>query len=76
MNRNKLGMVLDLKDIGDRDVFDRLISEADVFVHNMRPGSVEKLGVDATTLRTAGLPDLRRHDSFWLQRPDGRPAGL
>ena len=53
MNRNKVGMVLDLKDIGDRDVFDRLISEADVFVHNMRPGSVEKLGVDATTLRTA-----------------------
>ena len=53
MNRNKLGMVLDLKNINDRGVFDRLISEADVFVHNMRPGSVEKLGIDAMTLRTA-----------------------
>ena len=53
MNRNKLGMVLDIKDTAGRAVFDRLISEADVFVHNMRPGSVEKLGIDAMTLRTA-----------------------
>ena len=53
MNRNKLAMVLDLKDIEDRAVFDRLISEADVFVHNMRPGSVEKLEIDAMTLRVA-----------------------
>ena len=51
MNRNKISMVLDIKDPADRAVFDRLIDEADVFVHNMRPGSVEKLGVDAATLR-------------------------
>ena len=51
MNRNKISMVLDIKDADDRAVFDRLLDEADVFVHNMRPGSVEKLGVDAETLR-------------------------
>ncbi len=51
MNRNKVSLVLDLTVADDRAVFDRLIDEADVFVHNMRPGSVEKLGVDAPTLR-------------------------
>lgn len=51
MNRNKLGLVLDLADAGERATFLRLIDEADVFVHNMRPGTVGKLEIDAATLR-------------------------
>jgi len=51
INRNKISMVLDVKEAPDRGVFDRLIDEADVFVHNMRPGSVEKLGITAPILR-------------------------
>ncbi|MEK9723703.1 MAG: CoA transferase, partial [Rhodospirillaceae bacterium] len=52
MNRNKAGLVLDLAAAADKALFARLIDEADVFVHNMRPGTVGKLGIDATALRT------------------------
>ncbi len=52
MNRNKSSVVLDLKCEADRASFATLLSEADVFVHNMRPGSMEPLGVDAASLTT------------------------
>jgi len=51
MNRNKTCLALDVTDAGDRVVFDRLIDEADVFVHNVRPGAAERLKIDAATLR-------------------------
>ena len=44
VNRNKRVIALDLKNDADRDVFLRLIDEADVLVENFRPGVLEKLG--------------------------------
>ena len=44
VNRNKRVIALDLKNDIDRDVFLRLIDEADVLVENFRPGVLEKLG--------------------------------
>ena len=44
VNRNKRTIALDLKNDVDRDVFLRLIDEADVLVENFRPGVLEKLG--------------------------------
>ncbi len=44
VNRNKRIIALDLKNDVDRDVFLRLIDEADVLVENFRPGVLEKLG--------------------------------
>lgn len=44
VNRNKRTIALDLKNDADRDVFLRLIDEADVLVENFRPGVLEKLG--------------------------------
>jgi crotonobetainyl-CoA:carnitine CoA-transferase CaiB-like acyl-CoA transferase len=44
VNRNKRNIALDLKNDVDRDVFLRLIDEADVLVENFRPGVLEKLG--------------------------------
>jgi crotonobetainyl-CoA:carnitine CoA-transferase CaiB-like acyl-CoA transferase len=44
VNRNKRVIALDLKSDADRDVFLRLIDEADVLVENFRPGVLEKLG--------------------------------
>jgi crotonobetainyl-CoA:carnitine CoA-transferase CaiB-like acyl-CoA transferase len=44
LNRGKRSIVLDLKDMRDRDVCAKLLAEADVFVHNLAPGAVERMG--------------------------------
>lgn len=44
VNRNKRAIALDLKNDGDRAVFERLIDDADVLVENFRPGVLERLG--------------------------------
>lgn len=45
MNRNKLSVVLDLADEGDRRRLDALLAESDVLIHNLRPGVMAKLGL-------------------------------
>jgi hypothetical protein len=55
INRNKLSVTLELKNDKDRDELKRLVAEADVFVHNMRPGVAESLGLsgpEALALKT------------------------
>ncbi len=51
LNRNKRSVVLDLKNDQDRDSFVKLVSEADVFVQNLRPGSLTKLGLGHEQMR-------------------------
>ena len=46
VNRSKRGMVLDLKNPSDHAVLLRLVREADVLVHNFRPGVPKRLGID------------------------------
>ncbi|HLK83375.1 MAG TPA: CoA transferase [Xanthobacteraceae bacterium] len=43
-NRNKRSIALDLKAPAARDVLKRLIDSADVFVHNIRPQKLARLG--------------------------------
>jgi crotonobetainyl-CoA:carnitine CoA-transferase CaiB-like acyl-CoA transferase len=50
-NRNKRSLVLDLKKSEDKEVLDRLIREADVFIQNFRPGTAERLGAGVERLR-------------------------
>ena len=45
LNRNKESIVLDLKDAQDRQVLERVVREADVFVQNLAPGAVERMGL-------------------------------
>ncbi len=44
VNRGKESIALDLKDSGDRAVFEALLAGADVVAENFRPGTMEKLG--------------------------------
>ncbi len=54
LNRNKLSAAIDLKDAAERSALVRFIDRrADVVLQNMRPGLVDKLGLDAKTLRAA-----------------------
>src|SRR5205807_432708 len=44
LNRGKRSIVLDLKQQRDYAVFANLLGHADIFIHNLAPGAVEKLG--------------------------------
>lgn len=50
VNRNKTGMTLDIRIAEDRRTLDDLIAGADVFVTNLRPGKLEALGLDTSSL--------------------------
>lgn len=50
LNRNKRSIVLDLKEAEERAVLLRLCVQADVFVSNVRPGSLRRLGLDHDSL--------------------------
>lgn len=52
LNRGKRFIRLDIKDAGDLASLHQLIAEhADVFLHNLRPGSAAKYGLDPDSLR-------------------------
>ena len=50
-NRSKESLTLDVKHAAARAVLARLIARADVFVQNLAPGAVERLGLGAAELR-------------------------
>lgn len=56
-NRNKRSIALDTKDPADLAVLHDLVSTADVFIQNFRPGVAEKLGAGEDDLRKV-RPDL------------------
>lgn len=51
VNTGKRGIMLDLRDQSQREVLEGLIAEADVLLHNLRPGAASHLGLDAEGLR-------------------------
>lgn len=53
LNRNKESVVLDLKETRGRDLFLRLVQEADIVFENFRPGVMERLGLDYPQLAEA-----------------------
>lgn len=55
-NRGKRNICLDLKQPGAKAAMQKLVASADVIVANMRPQALERLGLDAATVR-ARHPD-------------------
>lgn len=56
-NRNKKSITLNLKAPEGRELFERLVTDADVVVDNFRPGVLDRLGLSRARLRTL-KPDL------------------
>lgn len=52
LNRNKRSIAIDLKSEGGREALIALVTSADVFLQNYRPGVAERLGVDYESLRS------------------------
>ena len=52
-NRGKRSLAIDLKTQTGRDAVMRLAADADVLLHNYRPGVMDKLGLASETLRAA-----------------------
>ena len=51
LNRSKESLTLDLKEDEAKERLHRLVAKADVFVQNLAPGAVERLGFGAEELR-------------------------
>jgi itaconate CoA-transferase len=51
LNRGKQSVVLDLGQAADKAVLEAMLAKADVFVQNLKPGAIAKLGFAVTRLR-------------------------
>lgn len=51
LNRNKKSVTLDLKTPAGVDALRSLIASADVFLHNLAPGALDRLGIPVSQLR-------------------------
>jgi crotonobetainyl-CoA:carnitine CoA-transferase CaiB-like acyl-CoA transferase len=51
LNRGKESLAVDLKSPDGRAVLAALLDRADVFLHNLGPGAVDRLGFDAATVQ-------------------------
>lgn len=50
-NRGKRSVVLDLKDRAGQAALRELLASADVFVHNIRPAAIRRIGLDQASVR-------------------------
>jgi crotonobetainyl-CoA:carnitine CoA-transferase CaiB-like acyl-CoA transferase len=51
LNRGKESICLDLKEEGDRALLEKMIAAADVFIQNLAPGVIDRLGFAPDALR-------------------------
>ena len=51
-NHDKRSITVDLQDADEVEKLKSLIADADIFVQNLRPGTMAKVGLDAETLRS------------------------
>jgi len=68
-NRSKESLTLDVKHPAAERVLQKLLDAADVFVHNLAPGAVERLGMGAAALRE------RKPSLVWCSISGYGPSG-
>lgn len=51
LNRGKESIALDLKSKDDRAILGRILAKADIFIQNLAPGVIERIGFDPVQLR-------------------------
>ncbi|WP_419851159.1 CaiB/BaiF CoA transferase family protein [Candidatus Poriferisocius sp.] len=75
-NRGKRSVAIDLQRTEGMAVFLELLEYADVFITNLRPGALERLGLDAGTVRER-FPHLvyARGHGFGVRGPDADQPG-
>ena len=74
LNRNKRSIALDIKAQQGKRVLRRLLAGVDVFVENLRPGALSRLGYDYETVREINPRIIYVSASGWGQ--DGPLAAL
>ena len=52
INRNKESLTADLKNAGDLELIKKLITKADVLIHNFRPGVMKRMGLDFDSVKS------------------------
>ena len=57
LNRNKRSVALDLKTDPDKEILRKLVATGDIFIHNMRPAAVARLGFSYADVK-AIRPDI------------------
>jgi formyl-CoA transferase len=73
INRNKRSVVLDVRTDAGRDSFLRLVEHADVVVENLRPGTLDRIGIGYRAMRTRN-PRIVVVSLSGFGQPDVRPG--
>lgn len=77
LNRNKRSVALDLKAPAGKEIFRRLAAQADVVIENLRPGTMNGLGLDYQSLQAENPGLVYVAASGWGQDgPYAHLAGL
>jgi len=79
VNRNRRGVVLDLKSAPGKEAFRKLVSVSDVLIENFVPGTMQRLGLEYEVLRhinprliyvaISGFGQLEPYVGPWSSRP-------
>ncbi len=79
VNRNRRGVVLDLKSAPGKEAFRKLVSVSDVLIENFAPGTMQRLGLEYEVLRhinprliyvaISGFGQLEPYVGPWSSRP-------
>ncbi|MBD8021622.1 MULTISPECIES: CaiB/BaiF CoA transferase family protein [Brevibacterium] len=72
VNRNKYSVVLDLRQADDLAAAKRLATRSDVFIHNFKPGSIEKFGLGYEDVRALRADIVYAHISGFGTSGKGR----